>query len=176
MSVFSTFDTKLMLCQDLLQIGNGVHFSGIDNVPNKTLVAFVASGGSFRIGYAYRFHSTLIVYYDDTPYSDMTNRPLKKSFPPVSTLLIVFNQISTDKSGEQLISDDLDFDWLDKEAIELLKTKLGAQTGLWRNTLDDVIDSLNDLSLESLTKALKYVKLGLPDVDINKFSLGSFLR
>lgn len=158
MSVFTDFNTKSILCHDLLQVGNGVKFMGVNNVPSRTLVAFVASAGSFRIGFAYRFHSTLIVYYDDSPYSDKINRPLTKSYPPVSTFLIVFNDITTDKQGEQLVSDDLHFDWLDEEVIELMKKRLGAQRGILRNTFDDVVDSLNDLSLESLAKVLNYVK------------------
>ena len=130
-------------------------------------------GGSLRIGYAYRFHSSVIVYYDDTPYCDLRNRPLKKSFPPVSTWILTFEEITTDKTGYQLTSDDLEFGWLTEDVMEMLMKELGAQRGLWRNTLDEVIDSLHDLSVESLKRVVKYIKLGMPDVEINKLFLNT---
>lgn len=171
MSVFSCFQENLPLSHDLKQIGHRIHFAGIDNVPTKTLVAFVATGGSLRIGFAYRFHSTLVIYYDDDPFSDMTNRPLKRSFPPVSTVFLVFDETTSSEYGDKLTSDDMEFEWFTQDVVELIKSELGAQQGIWRNCLDNVIDSLHNLPAEGLLKVLKYVSMGMPEFDLKLYGI-----
>jgi hypothetical protein len=132
-------------------------------VPTKTLVAFVASGGTLRIGYALRTHACLTIYYYDDSKEETT---LKKSFPPICAMFLVFQGIATDKTESQLSNKDADFDWFTPMVLEKIHYKLQSQRSLWGETFDEVLDSVHDFSVDQLTKLINYVKKGLPHLDV----------
>jgi len=153
---FSLLKKNLFMCCELQEIWHTISLSHIDEVPTKTLVAYVASGGSLRVGYAFRTRSSLAVYYDEGT-SSSGNRPLKKSFPPVCATFLVFNGITTDKPESELTSIDLDLEWLSQNVVEKIRSGLGSQRSVWGETFDKIIDSLHDLPIEKLTKVLNYI-------------------
>jgi hypothetical protein len=152
---FSTLKKNLFMCCELQEIWHTISFSHIDEVPVKTLVAYVASGGSLRIGYAFRTRSTLAVYYDEELSSG--KRPLKRSFPPVCATFLVFNGITTKKTESELTNIDLDLEWLTQNVIEKIHSGLGSQRSAWGKTFDQIIDSLHELPIEKLSKVLNYI-------------------
>lgn len=155
----------LFLCPELRFMWHAMSFCCINQVPTKTLVAFVASGGSLRIGYAFRTHSSLTVYYDDNS-SDENTRSLKKAFPPICAMFLVFQEMITNKTESQLTNKDVEFGWLTPMVLEKIHYKLQSQRSLWGETFDRVLDSIHDLSVEQLLKVLTYVNKGLPDLDV----------
>lgn len=163
-----TFSEDLFLCSELQPMWHTMSFCCINQVPTKTLVAFVASGGSLRIGYAFRTHSSLTVYYDDdnSNSSEETTRSLKKAFPPICAMFLVFQEMTTNKTESQLINKDVEFEWLTPTVMEKIHYKLQSQRSLWGETFDHVLDSIHDLSVEQLSKVLTYVNKGLPDLDV----------
>lgn len=160
------FSDDLFSCHELRPMSHSMSFSCINDVPTKTLVAFVASGGSLRIGYAFRTHSSLIVYYDNSNSPDENTRPLKKAFPPVCAVFLVFQEMTTNKTESQLTNKDVGFEWLTPMVLEKIHYKLQSQRSLWGETFDHVVDSIHDLSVEQLSKVLAYVSKGLPDLDV----------
>lgn len=157
----------LFSCLELQSMWHSMSFCSINQVPTKTLVAFVASGGSLRIGYAFRSHSSLTVYYDEKGEMDtVVDRRLKRSFPPVCAIFLVFQDITTEKTESQLTNRDVEFEWLTPHVVERFHWKLQSQRSLWGETFDEVLDSLHDLSTEQLIKVLNYVEKGLPDFDV----------
>lgn len=158
-------EDDLFSCPELRHMWHTMSFSCINQVPTRTLVAFVASGGSLRIGYAFRTHSSLTVYYDDNS-SDEKTRLLKKAFPPICAMFLVFQEMTTDKTESQLTNEDVEFEWLTPTVLEKIHYKLQSQRSLWGETFDRVLDSIHDLSVEQLSKVLTYVRKGLPDLDV----------
>ena len=157
----------LCSCPELRSLWHTMTFCSIDQVPTKTLVAYVACGGSLRLGYTFRTHSSLIVYYDNKENIDnAVERRLEKSFPPIGIMFLVFQEIITNKTESQLTNKDLEFEWLTPAIVEKIHCKLQSQRSIWGETFDRVIDSLHDLSVEQLTKVFKYVEKGLPDFDV----------
>lgn len=152
---FSLLKKNLFMCCELQEIWHTISLCHIDEVPTKTLVAYVASGGSLRIGYAFRTCSVLTVYYDECLSSG--NRPLKKSFPPICATFLVFNGITTDQKESELTNIDLDLEWLTQNVIEKIHSGLGSKRSVWGETFDKIIDSLHDLPIEKLTKVLSYI-------------------
>jgi len=155
----------LFLCPELQSMWHTLSFCCINQVPTKTLVAFVASGGTLRIGYAFRTYSSVAVYYDDN-FPEGDPRTLKKSFPPICAMFLVFPEITTNKTESQLTNKDVEFEWLTPVVLEKIHCKLQSQRSLWGHTFDNVLDSVHDLSVDQLTKVLTYVKNGLPDLDM----------
>ena len=161
------FSQEVFLCPELM-LSMSLSFSCINQVPTRTLVAFVASGGSLRIGYAFRTHSTLTVYYYDENEieNDGNPRALTRSFPPICATFMVFHEITTNKTESQLTNKDVEFEWLTPMVLEKIHATLQSQRSLWGQTFDGVLDSIHDLSVEQLTRVLEYVKKGLPDFDL----------
>ena len=162
--MMTTFPENLYHCRELQPLLSSVSFCCIDQVPTKTLVAFVASGGSLRIGYTFRTHSSLTVYYDDD--TTTTERSLIKSFPPVCAMFLVFHDIVTEKTESQLTNADLEIKWLTPSVVEEIHLALKSQRSMWGKTFDQVIDAIHDHSVEQLEKVLNYVRKGLPDLDV----------
>ena len=141
-------DTLLeILRPSVRELGHGVRLCKVDSVESRTLVAFVATGGTFRIGYAYRNGSNIVVYCRN----NMTGAIRARS-PPVGVLVLNFRDFTTQRRGPDLISEDFDIDWLTHEAITLMAAELGAQTVAWAEAFDDLIDSLMELTVESLRR------------------------
>ena len=138
-------------------IGHGVRLCRADSIESKTLVAYVATGGSVRIGYAYRNGS------NTTVMCSTLQGDVKKTTPPVGTLLLNFTDQRTNRSPDQLTGEDFLIPWLTQEHHRLIWTELGAQLGEWQDAFDDVIDSFIDLPVQSLRKIQAYVESGLPD-------------
>ena len=157
---------NLSQCRELQPLLPSISCSCIDEVPTKTLVAFVASGGSLRIGYTFRTHSSLTVYYDDDTSTTTTERPLKKAFPPVCAMFLVFHDIITEKTESQLTNADLEMGWLTPNVVEEIHLALKSQRSMWGEKFDHVIDAIHDHSVEQLEKILNYVRKGLPDFDV----------
>ena len=158
---------NLLQCQELQPFLPSITFSCIDEVPTKTLVTFVGSGGSLRIGFAFRTHSSLTVYYDDAATTPTTTeRPLRKSFPPVCTMFLVFHDTITEKTESQLTNTDLKMTWMNFNVVEEIHSALKSQRSMWGETFDHVIDAIHDHSVEQLEKIMNYVRKGLPEFDV----------
>lgn len=138
-------DTLLAILRPGVQdLGHGVRLCKVDAVESRTLVAFVATGGTFRIGYAYRNGSNILVYCRDR-HGNVCSRS-----PPVGILVISFADQTTQKKCHELVSEDFEIDWLSHAAISLIAAELGAHTVEWAEALDDLIDSLMGLTVENL--------------------------
>ena len=145
-------DTLLnMVRPSLRDIGHGVRLCRADSIESRTLVAFVATGGSVRIGYAYRNGS------NTTVMCKTSHGGVKKTIPPVSTLLLNFTEQRTNQNPDQLKATDLHIPWLTYDRQQLIWTELGAQLGEWQDAFDDLIDSFIDLPVESLCKIQKNI-------------------
>ena len=142
----------IILSQKLRDLEHGVRLCRADSVTNRTLVAFVATGGSLRIGFAYRYGSTINVLYKTS------DSVLKTSHPPVGTFVLHFSKEITSKKANELTSEDLNLPWLTPEAMGVITSELGAHVGgAWQGVLDEVVDACFDLSLEQLKKLSKFL-------------------
>jgi hypothetical protein len=115
-------------------------------------VAFVATGGSLRVGFAYRYGSTINVVYETS------ESVLKISHPPVGTFVLSFPKEITSKKANELTPEDLNLPWLTPDAIGVITSELGAHVGgAWQGALDEVVDACFDLSLGQLKKLSKFL-------------------
>jgi hypothetical protein len=145
-------DTLLAILRpEVKDLGHGVRLCKVDAVESCTLVAFVATGGTLRVGYAYRNGSNIIVYCRDR-HGNVSSRS-----PPVGVLIISFADHITQKRGHELVSADFDIDWFSHDAITLISAELGAHIAEWEEAFDDLIDSLMGLTVKNLRKLARQI-------------------
>ena len=88
-------DTLLAILRpSVRELGHGVRLCKVDSVESRTLVAFVATGGTFRIGYAYRNGRNIVVYCRNNMTGAITARS-----PPVGVLVLNFTDCLKSAQG-----------------------------------------------------------------------------